>query len=77
MEYGNKAKYIEVIKIGIAIILDEINKYIDMLKHHYNDLYILEKAFNEIEELYCKLDELNDTYNACVDLLYKEGETPY
>jgi hypothetical protein len=55
--------------MGIAIIPDEINKYIDMLEHHYNDLYILEKAFNEIEELYCKLDELNDTYNACIDRL--------
>lgn len=63
--------------MGIAIILDEINKYIDMLEHHYNDLYILEKAFCEIEELYSKLDELNDTYNACIDLMYKEGETPY
>ena len=63
--------------MGIAIILDEINKYIDMLDHHCNDLYILEKAFNEIEELYCKLDELNDKYNECIDRLYKEGETPY
>ena len=69
MEYGDKAKYIEVIKIGIEIILDEINKYIDMLDHHYNDLYILEKAFNEIEELYCKLDQLNDKYNECIDRL--------
>ena len=71
--------------MGIEIILDEINKYIDMLDHHYNDLYILEKAFNEIEELYCKLDELNDKYNECIDLLKqsqidrldREGEIPY
>jgi aspartyl/asparaginyl-tRNA synthetase len=63
--------------MGIAIILDEINKYIDMLKHHHKDLYILEKAYIEIQELYDKLDELNNTYNACIDLLYKEGETPY
>ena len=56
-----------------------------MLDHHYNDLYILEKAFNEIEELYCKLDELNDKYNECIDLLKqsqidrldREGEIPY
>ena len=72
-----RRKYIEVIHIGIAIILDEINKYIDMLEHHYNDLYILEKAFNEIEELYCKLDELNDKYNECIDRLEGEGEIPY
>lgn len=63
--------------MGIEIIKTEINLYIDMLKHHYNDLYILEKAYAEIDELYSKLDELNDTYNACIDLLYKEGETPY
>ena len=62
--------------MGIEIILDEINRYIDMLDHHYNDLYILEKAFNEIEELYSKLDELNDKYNECIDRLEGEGETP-
>ena len=45
-----------------------------MLDHHYNDLYILEKAFNEIEELYCKLDELNNKYNECIDRL---EEVPY
>ena len=55
--------------MGIEIIKAEINLYIDMLDHHYNDLYILEKAFNEIEELYCKLDELNDKYNECIDRL--------
>ena len=63
--------------MGIEIIKTEINLYIDMLKHHYNDLYILEKAFNEIEELYCKLDELNDKYNECIDRLEGEGEIPY
>ena len=64
-------------KVGIEIILEEINKYIDMLDHHYNDLYILEKAFNEIEELYSKLDELNDKYNECIDRLEEEGEIPF
>ena len=49
--------------MGIEIIKTEIN------------LYILEKAFNEIEELYCKLEELNNKYNECIDRL--EGETPY
>ena len=63
--------------MGIEIIKAEVNLYIDTLKHHYNDLYILEKAYAEIQELYDKLDELNDTYNACIDLLYKEGEIPF
>ena len=48
-----------------------------MLEHHYNDLYILEKAFNEIEELYIKLDQLNDKYNECIDRLEEEGEIPF
>ena len=51
--------------MGIEIIKAEI------------DLYILEKAFNEIEELYCKLDQLNDKYNECIDRLEGEGEIPY
>ena len=63
--------------MGIEIIKTEINLYIDMLKNHSKDMYILEKAYKEIQELYDKLDELNDTYNQCITQLVKDGEVPF
>ncbi len=63
--------------MGIEIIRSEIDLYIDMLKHHSKDILILEKADREIEELYSKLDELNDTYNNCVDEYFKEVGEPF
>ncbi len=63
--------------MGIEIIKSEIDMYIDMLRNHSKDMYILDKAHREIQELYNKLNELNDTYNQCIDDLIEGNEVPY
>ena len=59
--------------MGINIILSELNLYHDYLLHHGNELYVLNKSYDDIQTLYERLNEINELYNSFVDK-YMEGE---
>ena len=46
--------------MGINIILSELNLYHDYLLHHGNELYVLNKSYDDIQTLYERLNEINE-----------------
>lgn len=61
--------------MGINIILSELNLYHDYLLHHGNELYVLNKSYDDIQTLYERLNEINELYNSFVhEYFEREGE---
>ena len=63
--------------MGIHIILEELELYHDYLLHHGNELYVLNKSYDDIQTLYERLNEINELYNSLVDKYIEEEGEPF
>ena len=63
--------------MGIHIILSELELYHDYLLRHGNELYVLNKSYDDIQTLYERLNEINELYNSCVDKYIEEEGEPF